>query len=317
MSQNRFEIHVPELPFTHNLLGSILADGYDIDTLTSFTHVEGQSDTYLADTPGGKFVLRVYRGHFGNISNLESELAFLLHLHNKGVGVSIPLRRRDGNLAIGLSLSGETRQAVLFTYAPGRPLSESDGDGWISYGRTMAAIHKASEDFKPEYVRCRHDLEFLLDAPAARIKPLLAHRTCDYQFLLDSVKHLRNQVQRISSSLNWGMIHGDLGGKNIHFSEDWKPTVFDFLWCGLGWRAYEIATFRRGWGRDESVWTPFLRGYRESRDPSSEEMASIPYFVAVAEIWLQGNILPIQSPERLDAVIDVRIEMLKDYMSKI
>ena len=58
-----------------------------------------------------------------------------------------------------------------------------------------------------------------------------------------------------------------------------------------GWRAYDIAVFR--WGRalnkqGEKLWEAFLEGYMQYRAIQPMDLAAVPLFVAMRQIWLLG-----------------------------
>lgn len=73
-------------------------------------------------------------------------------------------------------------------------------------------------------------------------------------------------------------------------------THYDFDLCGYGWRAYDIAEFRLA--REihsrhdpeevERLWDAFLRGYCSVRSLSENDLAAVPVFVAIRQLWLFG-----------------------------
>lgn len=137
----------------------------------------------------------------------------------------------------------------------------------------------------------------MLDKPLQTILPMLADRPDDAAYLLRVVESLKEQVGRMpASELEWGVCHGDLHGGNAHTTEH-QVTFFDFDCCGPGWRAYDIAVFRwfvvfRRSGvyrhQDEKLWEAFLAGYMQHRTLNVVDMAAVPVFVAIRQIWLQG-----------------------------
>ena len=75
-------------------------------------------------------------------------------------------------------------------------------------------------------------------------------------------------------------------------SQNQKVTFFDFDDCGLGWRAYDLATFR--WNllvneQDETVWQAFLQGYQQERTIRERDLEAVPLFVVVRDIWMAGQ----------------------------
>lgn len=62
--------------------------------------------------------------------------------------------------------------------------------------------------------------------------------------------------------------------------------MFDFDFCGLGWRAYDIATFLSGESTEAAQ--TFLAGYEEVRRVTREELNALPLFQIAQSIWLLG-----------------------------
>lgn len=99
-----------------------------------------------------------------------------------------------------------------------------------------------------------------------------------------------------ASRLAVGACHGDLTGANASLAADGTLTFFDFEYCGLGFRAYDLATFR--WGAamgphrlgtdDRALWSAFLAGYAERRPVLAPDLAAIPPLVAARHFWYLG-----------------------------
>lgn len=291
-------------PATHSILSAsaLLAyaqERYDIgDAIECKFFNYGLNDTYLLRTSTGKYILRVYRTDWRSLSDILYELDMLLHLHRKGVPVSFPLTMRDGSLISKLNTQEGPRQVVLFTYAEGKPppapgsRDETYEAFSLSYGRAVAQIHNALDDFSSPHIRFKLDLDHLLDRPTQTILPMLADRPEDQAYLLHVVDSLKEQVARLPvSELECGACHGDFHGGNAHITNDGQVTFFDFDCCGPGWRAYDIAVFR--WSRifnqqDEKLWEAFLEGYTQQRTLQSVDLTAVPLFVAGRQIWLMG-----------------------------
>jgi Ser/Thr protein kinase RdoA (MazF antagonist) len=200
----------------------------------------------------------------------------------------------DGGFVRMLEAPEGPRPAVLFSHADGRPRHrelDSDHVGSI-YGQLLAAMHQATDDFRTPHARAALDLDYLLDRPLATIRPFLEHRASDWTYLVDIADRLRKRVTQLSDSLDWGFCHGDFHGWNVHVTDDNALTVFDFDCCGPGWRALDLAIFRRSlmWSKNDSaIWPSFVRGYVEHRPASEADHAAIASFVPIWEIWLLGS----------------------------
>jgi Ser/Thr protein kinase RdoA (MazF antagonist) len=274
-------------------LGRFVAADYDVGVVRacrlfspSLTH------TYLVETDGPRYMLRVYRAGWRTPSDIGYELDVLQHLARQGVAVSTPVPRRDGALVRVLPAQEGPRPAVLFTYAPGRETFDAPGYPG-RYGRAAAALHNAAADFRSRHRRFRLDLRHLLDAPLAAVLPFLAHRPADRERLVALAETLRRRVAALpADALETGFCHGDLHGGNAHLDGE-TLTLFDFDCCGPGWRAYELAVYR--WDtssgdpdRAAASWAEYLAGYTTVRPLRDVDLAAVPLFVAIRHFWWLG-----------------------------
>ena len=287
-------------PVTHSILSvQALIDrvlpNYELEPIIeSKFFCFGLNDTFLVNTQGNRYILRVYRAGWRSPADILYELEALLHLHRQGVAVSIPLTRKDGNL-IGMVEAPEgLRSIVLFTYAPGQELTykaDEENESYL-YGKAVARIHSASDTFHSSHQRFILDLDRPLQASLCAIQPLLVHRPNDWEYLVTLATQLQGRIRDMPpNSLDIGFCHGDCHAGNAHLSDDKIITFFDFDSCGIGWRTYDLATFR--WAsrldrKETERWQPFLRGYTEERQIDEQNIQATLYFVAIRHFWLMG-----------------------------
>ena len=108
-----------------------------------------------------------------------------------------------------------------------------------------------------------------------------------YQSQVDDLKRKITSLPRGDRA--YGLIHGDLHGRNYHYSEGTGFTLFDFDHSGYGWRAYDVAACTSGMaGESERA---FLEGYRSVRPFSVEEKESMGFLRAARLIWDRGDVL--------------------------
>lgn len=90
-------------PITYSLLSQQaialhIQDNYEIGPIIDIGYfLRGMNDTYLAATNAKKYVFRVYRADRKNRSDIEFELELLQYLGGHGIGVSEPIRKKDGS----------------------------------------------------------------------------------------------------------------------------------------------------------------------------------------------------------------------------
>jgi Ser/Thr protein kinase RdoA (MazF antagonist) len=279
-------------------------------------------DTYLLTVGDDRYIVRVYRARWRSASEIGYELDLLAHLVAKGVPVSVPVAAGDGRLVLPLSAPEGTRHLVVFTYAPGEPLTWTDPDHCFLAGRLLGTIHEASEDFTSLHRRLSLDLDLLVDTPMAAIRPFLAHRPADWAWLEALAETLRGRILAAAGAgLDWGVCHGDFCGKNLHISSDHVVTTFDFDRCGPGWRVSDFAGIRQtGDGKNQATWDAFVKGYQETRPLHAGEFLFASQFQAtryVCDFGLSARYADEWGTIRMgDSRIDEWLALFKNWKAE-
>lgn len=295
-------------PVTHSipsvpaLLATIAAD-YAIDPPIDGHFLQlGLNDTFRIRTRSNLYIARVYRHGWRTRSDIGYELAALRHLQARGGGVAAPIVRRDGHWVGEVAAPEGVRYWVLFGYAEGEEpcydkaagvaqAGDHRSDAYL-YGRSVARIHAASDDFACDHDRFALDLDYLLAQPLANVQPFLLDRPADWKYLSSFTERLRQRLENEPiACLETGFCHGDFQGGNGHIQANRSLTFFDFDCCGWGWRAYDLAVFR--WqvavnGLPLWVWDVFWAGYEKERAIAAIDVVAISYFVAVRQVWIMG-----------------------------
>jgi Ser/Thr protein kinase RdoA (MazF antagonist) len=136
----------------------------------------------------------------------------------------------------------------------------------------------------------------MIDRPLELLRPWFADRPDDYAFLVDTAARLRQalaSLPRIAPC--YGICHGDLNDNNIHLIGEDAWALLDFEYAGYGWRVFDIATFFNNQltqrGRTEhtrGLLDAFLNGYQSERRLSAAELAALPAFVTLRQLWNWG-----------------------------
>jgi len=253
----------------------------------------GLNDTYILRTDSDeRYILRVYRANWRSLEEIAFELDALMHLHKKGVHVSIPLPRRDHGLVHSIKTIEGIRHVVLFTFARGKNPKYENGDEAVQYGKAVARVHKATDDFTTTHSRFSLDLDHLIYSPVKAIRPFLQQRPRDLEHLEDLCTRLSTALSSLPlGNLEQGFCHGDLHGWNASLSEDGNITFYDFDCGGMGWRAYDVAVFRwHAMLREKEMenWSSFMRGYGEVRALKASDIEAIPLFIGARHVWIMG-----------------------------
>jgi Ser/Thr protein kinase RdoA (MazF antagonist) len=245
-------------------------------------------DTYQVWASSGTYILRVYPAQRRTESAIRAELAWLAHLHAVGVPVSVPIAPVVGDDLLVFDAPEGPRYGALFTYAAGQPLSQHRTPVNVrAYGHLLAQVHAAADTLPHPPARPSLDLSRLLDQPLLDLETVFAQRMSDWTFLRQTAEVIRPQFEALPTKAPWyGLCHGDAGSANVHIASDGTLTLFDFDFCGPGWRVYDISTFLIE--EPEEIISAFLEGYQAVRALTTQEQACIPLCQVVQNIWVLG-----------------------------
>jgi Ser/Thr protein kinase RdoA (MazF antagonist) len=296
------------LPVYSSILSSqglekILMENYNLGHSIKITVLSiGDNDHYLVESETSKYVLRVYR-YNKNWLQRESdyifELEWLLFLKNKGISIAYPIQRKDGAYIGTLSAPEGMRYWALFTLANGNGKLRLSSKNCYKYGEIISRIHIISNDFKSTHKRIHIDQNFLVYRPIERVTPHLDHNKKQYPLALKAfAEEFEIEIKQFTARIKkdeWGIIGGDFHGYNHFLKPNGELVLFDFDFCGYGWRAYDLAVFK--WSlfgvpdvkkikNCQALWDAFLEGYSINRCLSKEELSIIPTFVKARQVFI-------------------------------
>lgn len=271
------------------LMAKVIPD-YSIDTPIKCVFWErGANDTYQVRCTDALYFLRIYRhSAFPREAN-EFEAEALNYLHQQGCPVAYPIERKSGGFVTEILAPEGLRYALLTALAEGSTPDYDSPKICRLVGQSVARMHLASSGFSTSHKRTYLDLPGLLENSMVDIRNHLAHR----QDVLSAIEKIAHDVQIAvqgvpEGSLDIGICHGDLHGGNLHV-HDGKVTLFDFEECAIGYRVYDLATFKWGecLGSDErraKRWPSFLEGYESIRPITGPERSLVDSFVIIREL---------------------------------
>ncbi len=244
------------------------------------------ADTYRVRSLSGEAILREYRHGWRTPGQIRAELDVLMHLYLFGVRVSYPITTENGDFLLPFAAPEGERFGVLFTMALGEPLSANRTEAALfAYGAEAAKVHEATDSLPPTIDRPALDLDFLLEKPLAAIDRRLP---ADAPFFREAADALRLALANLPLD---GLCHGDLDSSNV-FMDDGAPTLFDFDYCGPGWRLYDLAAFLTevqlwNWPRPPAMTDAFLAGYASIRP--LPDLSTLKAMQAVRSLWVLGT----------------------------
>lgn len=287
-------------------------------------------DVYRVDSREGPSILIAYRYGRRTLAEIEAELDVLDYLALRRVPVAPAVPSLSGERILSVPAPEGTRYAVLFRFAVGTPLARSpERDVARRCGRLAAQVHLAADACIPQdgtlSARAPIDVTLLVDRPLALVEPLLAHRPADVPLLHHAADHLRRRLAALPTDPPaYGLVHGDFIAPNILIDDQDRLTLLDFDFCGLGWRAYDIASYLDDGDAGASspaVAQSFVEGYREIQVPAAWEIEAVPLFLAARVLFRLGNWGPrVEEWGRdalTDGVIDSRLTALEQHLAQI
>jgi Ser/Thr protein kinase RdoA (MazF antagonist) len=284
------------LPVLHSLLdpaalSTRLAERFDVPLHAVVCRLlaRGVADLYAVSTGSEQYVLRVFSIDHRTRAEIEYELDLIEHAGRRDMPVAAPTRDRDGARILSFAAPEGERLAVLYRRARGVDRPDPYPDE--AYGRAVALLHVALDDYAGPAVK-RLDVDYLVDRCLGSLEPFLSHRSDDaFGWLRRLAAGLRQRLDDVAPTLEWGPCHGDCHGGNAMFAGDGTITLIDYELCGHGWRAYDVAVFRwsreHGGGRVDERWRAFQRGYRSVR-PIADAQA-VDLFVPIRQLFWMGE----------------------------
>ena len=236
-----------------------------------------------------RFYLRL--GQYGrrSLRTAESEGQALAEAKMGGAPVAVAVRGRDGGFAQPVAAPEGERAALLIEPARG---TEGQIEEAAAQGRALALLHAVRLSASTAASLPRLDLESLVLRPAGWAGDVLGARRDLARRLLDVATAVAAHFAPLAAGLEIGFCHGDFHGGNV-LVENGVATLLDFDDCGMGWIAYDLASFLwacQGYepAQREAIWADFLQGYEQVKPLGDADRQAIEALILVREIWALG-----------------------------
>jgi Ser/Thr protein kinase RdoA (MazF antagonist) len=281
-------------------------------------------DVYLVTSAQQRFVLFVYPHQHRAREHILAEWALIAFLAHHGVPVAPALPARDGTILLTFDAPEGLRYGVLSHWLPGDILRRHSSPQAVEqYGAHIATIHVLADSLPAPLSRPINDpIQITLDALMAA-EAALPDRS-DVRAMLyqarDRVLPAAQALVALGSS--YGFIHGDVIRANALVASDGTVSILDFDLCGLGWRAYDVASYLftiRGTADEPVLRRAFLHGYTQIRPLSTAEHATFPLFEAVRAIFdigIPARYVNTWGRAYLDAFLDASVVQLKQCVDQ-
>ncbi|MET0244411.1 MAG: phosphotransferase [Flavitalea sp.] len=315
-------------------LAVLVKERYGLHATTATLLVRGVGDTYLVVAAEAKFILRIYRSTHRSFEQVNEEVQVLLALNQAAVSVSYPVADIDGNTIQRINAIEGERCAVLFTFADGEPLKLFNEQQMLNLGLEMARFHNVSAQLATADTRWYFDISTTLEAPFKMISPALKKDPENYEWLTKTIAQVKSKLQE-TNTVNFpvGYCHYDFLPKNFHFKDD-AVTFFDFDFMGRGWLVNDIMTFWQHLALDvytgrmkqeaaDEAYSNFLKGYRELRTITDEELNLVPYLSIGFWLFYMGfhtthdQFYAFAQPSHVRVYVGVMKHIVNNYWKQI
>ncbi|WP_419213565.1 phosphotransferase [Maribacter sp. X9] len=238
----------------------------------------GMNHTYFLTNGEEKYVLRVYSYNWRSIAEIDEEINLLNTLKVHKLGVSFPIKDKNGTFIQEINAPEGTRYAVLFSFAKGEKVRFMDNETCFSIGAFMAQMHTITLDKTMK--RISYDKETLWEIPYQRLTKYFSESLPEMEFIKEIGNSIQNTDFKNSAK---GIVHMDIWYDNMAITNDREITLFDFDFCGNGWHVLDIGYFCNQLFHIETdkkeyelKTQGFLAGYQSIRPLSGEQLRLIP-----------------------------------------
>jgi Ser/Thr protein kinase RdoA (MazF antagonist) len=258
----------------------------------------GENTTYRVSDGPVSLALRLARPGYQSRAGIESEIAWMSALRERGIDTPAPVAGSNGEVVQQLPLADDEVQLVVaFEWVEGVPLPQAEGlDPWRRLGQIMAEVHEHGSKWSPPpgFTRPAWDLDAIVgDAPRwGTPVPDGVWSESEKRVILAARDAVRERLgQHGTGPARFGLIHADLGFENVLVPADGKTVVIDFDDCGPSWYLYELASVlyplegTPAFGERRDMLTA---GYRGARHLPDREIAELPTFLMCRRLATLG-----------------------------
>jgi len=311
--------------FAPEALADRLEAGYGFQDVHCQLITATLRDVYLVVSRAGRHILIVYRHDQRTFDEIVAEWWFVDYLAQQAVPVAPALATTTGEQILTLQAPEGVRYAVVTTYIPGQHLRRRPSvEASRRYGQLIATIHLLADQAPTAFARTTRDVAVSLDQALMGITAVLCDRPTERTYLERCVQELQTRLQTLPRETPaYGIIHGDAIRANALVADNGSVTVIDFDWYGLGWRAYDIASYLltiRGDPNEQPFAEAFLSGYTAVRPLAVHEYGLLPLFEAsraILEIGTPALHVNLWGSAYLESFFDQSLNRLKRSMQQL
>jgi len=281
-------------------------------------------DVYLVESRAGRHILIVYRHGQRTFNEIAAEWQFVEYLARHAAPVAPAIATLTGEQIVTFQAPEGVRYAIVTTFVTGQHLRRRPSvEATRRYGGIIATIHVLADQAQTAFGRTTQDIAVRLDQALVGIRTILGEWLTERDYLEQCAQELHARLQALPKEPStYGIIHGDAIRANALVGDDGSVTVIDFDWYGLGWRAYDIASYLltvRGSPNEQEFAEAFLAGYTAVRPLAEAEYGLLPLFEAVRamlEIGTPALHVNLWGSAYLESFFDQSLNRLKRAMQQ-
>lgn len=257
-------------------------------------------DTYRVLSGDQEYFYKIYRQDMRSMEEIQSEIDLLNHLRASDIAAVCPVPQNNGRYIGQFQTSLGMRYGVLFESVGVCGFDEMEETDRLNQalGCYVASIHTAFDTYTLHHHRQNLDTHLFIDQSMDAIRRFRTFHDFDIEFLEDVAERTKKKVSLLpAQNPAYGVCHGDLYGGNIRMDANDDPILFDFDFCGKGYRAYDISLYAYQFGlgcdaikltKREQRKDQFLSGYHKVRTMTDSEIDSIALFIPFRRIFNIG-----------------------------
>jgi Ser/Thr protein kinase RdoA (MazF antagonist) len=306
-------------------LAAQITANYDLGGVRCQLLATSMRDVYVVSTTKQRFALIVYPTGHRPYAQVQAEWDFVAFLAQNGVPVAPAMRTRSSDHVISFDAPEGVRYGVLTPWLPGDNLRRRASPASITrYGTLIATIHMLADTLPMPLDRPDNDPVRIINDAVVAAEAALPDRPD----ILDALQQAREEILPIartlvSSTPAFGLIHGDVIRANALATPDERVSILDFDLCGLGWRAYDVASYLfaiRGTVEEPVYRQAFLAGYTQQRPLSRIERETLPMFEAIRalfDIGIPAQYVDTWGRAALDGFLDHSIAQISRCVAQM
>ena len=293
-------------------------------------HYRGIHDTYIVFSNNREYFFKVYRYGARTIDEIQAEIQLLIVLKDSGLPATEAVMKNDGEYIIRFKVAEGLRHGVLYTSAGVKsPQQVKETNEYNRrLGLYIGSIHKAWDRIDYPVNRWHLDVPTFIDNSMDYIRAYRQWYAFDIDFLEEVAEKTKERI-RSAFHMNkpeYGICHGDFNPGNMRLDSHDYPVLFDFDFCGYGWRTYDISVyinaFSLGWDntgmeKRKRRREAFLEGYRAVIELNDNKFDNMHLFVPFRRIFNIGTLYISMSNTWGDNWVNINlgddIDMLKKW----